>query len=199
MAPVLYNSDPFTYPGGGIAAGVPVRVLYGGTEVSAAIFHDSVGTRKPNPVRTDSDGVVEFYADPGDYILRANGVDTVVTLLDGPTGEAAYAYLMTVGGAGGPGVGIARIYNDTGHDQVVVSVRVSAVDVSGGGLAADINIDGASIFASPAGRPTLPVALGTGTTSVVLADPVLFPDDSYLSVDVDTGTFAHLVVQVFVR
>jgi hypothetical protein len=194
-----FVSEPFTYPGGGIAAGVPVTVLYGGSEVPAAVFYDSIGTRKPNPLRTAFDGTVDFYAEPGDYMLRANGVDTPISIVGGPTGDAAYAYSLSVGGAGGAGIGTARVYNDVGRDQAVASVRVSALDVGSGGLTVDVNIDGVSIFASPADRPTLPVALGTGTTSVVLADPVPFLDGSYLSVDVDTGTFGHLVVQVFVR
>jgi hypothetical protein len=198
MAPLPFISEPFTYPGGGIAAGVPVTVLYGGTEVLASIYYDSVGARKVNPLRTSDDGKVDFYAEPGDYILRANGVDTPVTVTGLPTGDAAYSHDLSVGGSGGPGTGTARIYNDTGRDQAVVSIRVTALDVGSGGLTVDVNIDGVSIFASPAERPTLPVALGTGTT-VVWVDPVPFLDGSYLSVDVDTGTFAHLVVQVFVR
>lgn len=198
MAPALYVSEPFTYPGGGIAAGVLVKVLYGGTLVPAAIFHDTLGTRKPNPLRTASDGTVAFYAEPGDYVLRANGVDLPIEVTGGLPAEALYSYQMSVGAPGGPGVGVARLYNDTGRTQAVQSVRVTALDAAGG-LTTDVNIDGASIFAAPGDRPALPVASGTGTTQVTLADVVALPAGSYITVDVDAGTFNHLVVQVFVR
>jgi len=198
MAPVLFMSEPFTYPGGGIASGVQVKVLYGGTEVPAAIFHDTLGTRKPNPVRTASDGTVEFYAEPGDYVLRANGTDTIVDVEGVLPDLAAYSYQLSVGAPGGTGTGVARVYNDTGRDQMVTSVRASAVDVASGGLTVDVNIDGLSIFVDPLDRPTLPVASGTGSTSVPVTGAEL-PAGSYLSVDVDAGTYNHLVVQVFVR
>lgn len=198
MAPTLYISEPFTYPGGGIAAGVLVKVLFDDTEIPAPIYHDSFGTRKPNPARTGDDGTLEFYAEPGEYTLRANGLDTPI-MVDGVMSDgAAYAYPLS-SGAGGVGFGAARVYNDTGNDQVVVSVRVSAVDVAGGGLTVDVNIDGVSIFADPGDRPVLPVASGTGTVRALLPEAVPFPDGSYLTVDVDSGTFAHLVTQVFVR
>jgi hypothetical protein len=200
MAPAVYISDPFIYPGGGVAAGVLVKVLFQGTEISAPIYHDSFGVRAPNPIRTDQDGVITFFAEPGEYTLRANGSDTNVSVLPGVVSDdAAYSYDLSVGGAGGPGVGTGQLYNNTGRSQTVVSVRVTALDVGGGGLAVDVNIDGVTIFASPADRPTLPVASGTGTVIEFLAEPVELPDGSYLTVDVDSGTYNHLVVQIFVR
>ena len=198
MTAVFYVSEPFVYPGGGIAAGVQVKVLYGGTEVPAAIFHDSLGTRKPNPLRTASDGTVEFYAEPGEYVLRANGTDAIVEVTGGPPATSMYSYQMSVGAPGGPGTGVARVYNDTGRLQVVTSVRVSALDVGSGGLIVDVNIDGVSMFADPLGRPTLPVASGTGSAFVPV-DGAELPDGNYLTVDVESGTYEHLVVQVFVR
>lgn len=78
---VAYTSEPFTYPGGGVAAGVPVAVYFSGTLVRAAIFHDAAGAvLKANPVKTDNAGVVSFYAEPGDYELWANGEMTPITI-----------------------------------------------------------------------------------------------------------------------
>lgn len=199
MAPIQYVSEPFTYPGGAVAAGVPVKVTFGGTLVPAPIYHDSLGVRAPNPIRTDDTGVVAFYAEPGPYGLIANGVTTAISVGGPGVGSASYAYAMSVGGAGGPGVGRARMYNDTGRDQSVVAVRASALDPGSGGLVIDVNIDGVTIFPDPGDRPALPVASGNATTYEPLAAPVVLPDGSYLTVDVDSGTYNHLVVQIFVR
>src|SRR5262245_2757434 len=114
MAPVIYDSEPFTYPGGAVAAGVLVTVLFGGTSVPAPIYHNSLGVRAPNPMRTDGEGQITFFAEPGAYTLRANGVSIDVVVTGIPGDNASYSYDMSVGGAGGPGIGTARLYNNTG-------------------------------------------------------------------------------------
>lgn len=82
MAIVLYTSEPYTYPGGAVAVGVPVRVYFADTAVNAAIYADSLGAvLKTNPTRTDNAGQVSFYIEPGTYDLLANGVRTTVTLV----------------------------------------------------------------------------------------------------------------------
>ena len=197
MAPVPFISEPFTYPGGGIAAGVLVKVAFANTLVLAPIYHDSLGVRAPNPVRTDDDGVIVFYAEPGDYDLIANGAVVPIAVTGVGSGDAAYPYMMSVGGSGGPGVGQAPIYNNTGRDQVVVGVRVSALDSGGGGVVIDVNIDDVTIYPDPDDRPGVPVASGRGTTYEPCE--AILPDGSYLTVDVDSGTFNNLVVQIFVR
>jgi len=77
----LFTSDVFTYPGGGIAAGVPVRVLFRNTYVMQSLFLDDLGTnRESNPLPTGDDGRVSFWIEPGEYDLVANGVTTQVTV-----------------------------------------------------------------------------------------------------------------------
>lgn len=86
-----YTSAPFTYPGGGIAAGVPVAVYFGDTTVLAELYHEALGAvRKANPTRTNDAGIVTFFALPGEYDLVANGVTTTITvpgIVDPPTGD----------------------------------------------------------------------------------------------------------------
>lgn len=99
MSVVLFVSDPFTYPGGGVAAGVPVRVYFSETAVPCAIYHDSAGAvLKGNPVKTDNAGVVSFYIEPGEYDLVANGIVTTVTV-QGPVDPPDDNDFITVGQA----------------------------------------------------------------------------------------------------
>lgn len=77
-----YASDPFLYEGSGsVAVDVPVRVVFLGTDILVPIFYNSEGTPKPNPLRTDSEGVVRFWSDPGDYELVANGERTSIEVI----------------------------------------------------------------------------------------------------------------------
>jgi hypothetical protein len=81
----LFTSDPFTYPGGGIAAGVPVAVYFSATSVRAPIFHDDLGTTpRANPVRTDDFGRISFWIEPGSYVLSANHVRIPITVVPIP-------------------------------------------------------------------------------------------------------------------
>lgn len=85
-----YVSEPYTYPGGGVAVGIRVKVLHRGTFVPATIFYSAEGTaRRLNPIPTGVTGQVSFWIDPGEYDLLANGVRTP---FDVDSGE---------GGAGG--------------------------------------------------------------------------------------------------
>jgi len=90
---VQYVSDPFTYTTGGVAAGVQIAVVLGGTSIKAAIWHDAAGTRAPNPLPTNGLGILSFWADPGSYDLKVNGLTFPIALT--PTGGG--------GGEGGAG------------------------------------------------------------------------------------------------
>jgi hypothetical protein len=74
MSHALYVSEPFTFPGGGAAADVPVWVYHRGTTVRAPIYWNSSDTAKMNPVKTDASGRATFWAEPGQYDLEAHGV-----------------------------------------------------------------------------------------------------------------------------
>lgn len=89
----LYTSEPFTYPGGGIAAGVMVRVVFTNAFVMAPLFLDDLGTtRQTNPLPTEDDGTVSFWIEPGTYDLLANGVGTTVVIapIPAPPGPDDY-------------------------------------------------------------------------------------------------------------
>lgn len=202
MSPVAFTSEPFTYPGGGIAAGVQVHVFRDGTTVRAPIYHDTLGVRAPNPVRTDVNGRVSFYAEPGTYDLVANGVtSTVVVLLGQPTYLGGDQVLLAFSMAGNvaAGVGKARIYNDSGLRRTIAAVRASAVNVSGSNLVLDVNKNDVSIFTNQSNRPTLPPA-PDASSKVTAMDVNTWDDGEYLTVDVDAvGAASNLTVQILTR
>lgn len=88
MTVTQYTSEPFTYPGGAVAAGVLVRVLHRGTNVLAPIFRNASGVRAANPLRTDGAGQITFYIEPGDYTLSANGVESDFAVAAAPPGAS---------------------------------------------------------------------------------------------------------------
>ena len=81
--------------------------------------------------------------------------------------------------------GKGRIYNDTGRQLALRSVRAS-VDTPPGGAAItlDINVNGSSIYADPGDRPT--IADGAYTSGKVAVSGVNLADGAYVTVDVDT-------------
>lgn len=202
MALQYFLSAPFTYAGGGVAVGQKVWVFFNNTTAMAPIYHNAEGSRKPNPLKTDAAGRVEFYAEAGDYELLVNGVRFEITV-DGSiagTDAAATALILTVGAPGGIGTGRGRVYNDTGRTLEIVAVRVTAVNVGGGGLLVDVNINGTSIYTQQANRPAVPAGAGTGTVkSTSFNTGAALADGNYITADVDNGSYDHLVVQVFVR
>lgn len=73
MQLVKYSALLFL-PGGNAAAGITVAVMLDGSNQSALLFTDAAGsTAKPNPVTTDMNGITEFYAAPGIYIVDIAG------------------------------------------------------------------------------------------------------------------------------
>lgn len=201
MTPVSYVSEPFIYPGGTPAADVLARVYRGGSKALATLFYDSLGTRAPNPMRTDAAGLLDFYAEPGAYDIFINGTTFSITVSgDGGPGAPAWNMLtFSAGAPGNPGVGRSFVHNDTGRNLTIVGVRITAATVSGLPLVVDLNKNGTTVFTDQGHRPQLPVSGASGTVKVTVIDqPVLLPGDA-LSVDVDQGNFTHLVVQVAVR
>lgn len=84
-----YTSDPYTYPGGGVAAGLSVKIVRRDTFVLAPIYFSAEGdARNVNPLRTDDAGQVSFWIDSGEYDLLANGVRTPFEVDGSVEGEA---------------------------------------------------------------------------------------------------------------
>lgn len=200
MTVVPYSSEAFTYLGGALAVGVLVEVRLGGTNIQAPIYRDTVGTVAPNPLRTDSSGMVHFFAEPGNYDLLVNGLTFPVVVAPGmPTflgGDEAWLP-WSVPGVVGLGTGTSKIYNDSGLTKRLLAVRASANNVSGGPLIVDVKKNGISIFAAAGNRPS--IAPGAGTAKVI-PDVITYEDGSYLTVDVAQVTVAtSLVVQVLTK
>ena len=85
MVLALY-SQYISYPSGTPAGNVQVNVHTAGGNVLIPLFFDQAGTvPQPNPATTDGDGLLTFYAAPGDFYAEFFGelfqirVDTVHT------------------------------------------------------------------------------------------------------------------------
>lgn len=144
MSYSLYTSDPFTYPGGSVAAGVLVAVYYANTSISAPIYHDDLGiTPKANPVRTDGTGVISFWIEPGTYALWANGVRTPITVdaIPDPPGPEDYVTRSDVeemiAAAGGGLLPPVVAKGDLYAAQAAGSVGLLSVGTNGQVLSAD--------------------------------------------------------------
>jgi hypothetical protein len=99
------------------------------------------------------------------------------------------------------GVGVTRLYNDTGSTWTIIAVRASVeTPPSGGSVVVDVNKNGITIFTTQANRPTV-TTLGTTSGKVTNADITSVADGDYLTIDVDTTTApaAELSVQIVVR
>lgn len=138
----LYTSEPYTYEGGGVAAGIVVSVYFVATSVPAPIFHDDLGSvPKTNPTRTDDTGRVSFWIEPGTYVLLANTVRTTIVVdpIPDPPGPNDY------------------VTRDEVEDMIAAA---------GGGLLPPIDAKG-DLYAGTA--PTVVGVLPVGTNGQVLA------------------------------
>jgi hypothetical protein len=197
MTPVLYVSEPFTYEGGGVAAGLGVSVVHQDTSIKAPIYHDAGVSRAPNPIRTNDVGEAVFWVEPGDYDMLANGVRTPIEVSgDGGPGSYEEGVLLpfTVAAGSGAGQGKARLYNDTGLQLTLESIRASVDALSGQDLIVDVNMNGLTVFTNQANRPSISAPGGTQKVSPDVTD---VPDGTYFTVDVDqAGSYTNLVVQI---
>jgi len=72
--PLIHYTQYVYYPGGGPAADVELTVYIAGGNVAVPLRADKAGTTPlANPVTTDGDGLVSFYAPPGDYTVWLAG------------------------------------------------------------------------------------------------------------------------------
>lgn len=96
------------------------------------------------------------------------------------------------------GIGVTRLYNDTGTTWTLLSVRASVETApSGGTVVIDVNKSGTTVFTTQANRPTIASA-GSTSGKVTAIDVTSVPDGDYLTVDVDTNTVpaANLTVTI---
>lgn len=85
----LYGPERLQYASGGDAAYTEVFVFLPDTTTKTVIYGDVNGlTTGPNPVWTDQNGELTFFADVGDYDLVINTLRTRVTVTGGDSGGA---------------------------------------------------------------------------------------------------------------
>lgn len=83
----LFGPERLQYSSGGDAAYTKVFVFLPGTSTVAQLYGDVNGlTTGANPVWTDQNGELTFFAEVGDYDIVANGSTTRVTVTGGEGG-----------------------------------------------------------------------------------------------------------------
>ena len=92
--PLIKYSTYVSYPGGGPAADVELTVYLTGGNIAVPLRADKAGTTPlANPVTTDSEGLVTFYAPPGDYSVWLAGTVWPQTV-DGTENDPAWPGLF---------------------------------------------------------------------------------------------------------
>lgn len=87
--PLIRYSTYIFHPGGDPAAGVTVTVRLSGGSSPSLLRADKPGAvARPNPVQTDPDGLLWFYAPPGDYETWYGGTRWPLLVDESETDEA---------------------------------------------------------------------------------------------------------------
>lgn len=80
--------------------------------------------------------------------------------------------------------GLHRFYNLSGKTRTILGVFASAgVGPVGSDVIADVNKNGVTIFTTQSNRPTVPDGANEG--ALAIPDVALWPNNEYLTVDVD--------------
>lgn len=106
--------------------------------------------------------------------------------IPGPNGATGGGGMITayITGLLVAGVGVNRLYNDTGGDIEIAGIRVNiATPPLGGPAKFDANLDGVTMFTTQANRPT--IAAGAYTSGLAIPDVLIWPSGQYLTADVD--------------
>ena len=86
------------------------------------------------------------------------------------------------------GVGVTRLYNDTGASWTLLSVRATVETApSGGSVVTDVHKNGTTVFTTQSNRPS--ITTGNNTSGAVTAiDVTTVSSGDYLTVDIDSTT-----------
>jgi hypothetical protein len=160
------------------------------------------------PARFDS-VAVRIKAQPGQTAHITEWTDTGNNVLSWVEGDGrvrgpnlGYVYALSISGNLTVGTGKHRIYNDTGGQLTIRSVRASVGTAPvGASIICDVLKNGASVFTVTGNRPA--IAAGANTSGKVTAiGTTTLNDGDYLTVDVaqigSSTPGADLVVQVLV-
>lgn len=107
---------------------------------------------------------------------------------------------FSVGGTLAVGTGSHKIYNDTGQDLLIRSIRASVGTApTGASVIVDVNLGGTTVFGTQSARPTIAIG-GTTSGRVTGMTVTTWPNNTYLTCDVDqvgsTVAGADLVCQI---
>jgi hypothetical protein len=87
--PLIHYSQYIYLPGGNPAPNIDLPVYLAGGNVQVPLFANKAGTTPlANPVTTDADGFIEFYAAPGDYTVWLAGTVWDIVVDDDETDQA---------------------------------------------------------------------------------------------------------------
>lgn len=181
-----YNGSNFEWT----ASGGAVASVFGRTGVVTASNGDYNATQITN---TPSGSIT------------ATTVQGAINELDAekaPIGHTHTAYMTHVFSKAGDlvvGTGTFRLYNDTGQTWTIAAVRASVGTApSSATIIIDIAINGTTIYATQANRPT--IAIGANTALGGTPDTATFVDGQYFTVDIDqvgsSTAGANLTVQI---
>lgn len=80
---VPFGPEGVVYSDGTIARARPINVYVSGTNTLASLWRDLAGLQvETNPVYTDAQGNLRFFANAGAYDLEAQGFRVTITLID---------------------------------------------------------------------------------------------------------------------
>jgi hypothetical protein len=97
MALAQYD-EPFWYPSGALAAGIPARVFELSSNTLAVLWADAAGTIPlPQPVTTSGAGRLTFWAEEGDYWLHIDSESFQITVGGTPPPSTLAEITMSTG------------------------------------------------------------------------------------------------------
>jgi hypothetical protein len=177
-----------------VGARVAAKVLANETLAGAAQARSTLTTKGDLYVATASGVVTRLAAGANGTVLTADSAQATGTKWASSGREAGpFSFGSIVAGTG-----TFRWYNNSGTTLSIGNVRASVGTApSGGSLIIDVNVDGATIYATQSQRPTIAAAGFTalgGTKSVTT-----IASGSYVTVDIDvvpSTPGANLSVQI---
>lgn len=106
--------------------------------------------------------------------------------------DAVWSYTGTLSVLDGSG---RRLYNDSGASRTITSVRaVVGTAPSTQNVIVDVHLDGTTVFTTQGSRPTVVVSNNASTKAT--PQVTVWPDGSFLTVDVDQADGSDLTVLV---
>lgn len=199
----LYGPEAILEVDGTPARSVPVLVFDENGTTPSLIYTDAIRTSTVvQPIATDTNGNLTFYAEAGIHVLTVRGVNLTVQIPVNPTDDVTvYPLTFSVPGVQTVGAGTSRFYLPEAATLRAVVLSVGTPP-TGQPLIVDVNYDGTSIYTGiPASRPQVNAGANIGHGGA--ASVTDYAADHYLSVDRDQigsgAAGAELVVTILLQ